>query len=149
MSTRMNVRHKKFILNRLIPFILREQGRGFGMSSWKITWIAPGVLAHVDGINRKVPSCGTVACIGGSIEVLTAVEGDEAVGAKIGLDAYQADGLFYGWQPSSHKNRRYGWPKKYARMYDRAKSVYGKARVAAALLREVVRTGGKCLVSPE
>jgi len=32
----MNQKHEKFILKTLIPYILREQGRGFGMSLWTV-----------------------------------------------------------------------------------------------------------------
>ena len=51
----MNAKQKKFILNKLIPFILREEGRGFAMEVWKIKeevgeeGMEGGVLVRVNG----------------------------------------------------------------------------------------------------
>lgn len=149
----MNATHKKFIKNKLIPFILREQGRGFGMDDW-ITEAKPGTLVEFDEVVRAVPKCGTVACIGGSAEYLN----DQArmkkpVGKRgkkrqareiLGLTHDQAEGLFMRWQ-DYHADNEYRWPIEYMKRYEEAETPLAKARVVVALLKEVVRTNGACL----
>jgi hypothetical protein len=147
----MNAQQKKFILKKLIPFILREQGRGFGMESW-ILDETPGYLSYVDDVPRAVPVCGTICCIGGSIEVLcglpsSAMSRTKIVANKIGLTLDQANGLFYEWTNGNvgKDGHVYGWPAKFAKRFARASTPYKKARVAVALLKEVVKTEGECL----
>lgn len=139
----MNSRHKKFILEKLIPFVLREQGRGFGMDDWLMKNLEPGSVSEWDYLPRAVPKCGTIACIGGSIVALKKLskQSYHHVGAQIGLTAEQSEVLFTGWREDE------GWPKKYAQRYDTANTPYKKARVACALLREVVKTEGNCLIT--
>jgi hypothetical protein len=132
----MNKSHKKFILKKLIPFIMRDQGRGFDMEIWIDT-------VEFDGATRKVPVCGTVACIGGSIQVLKPNSLSERV---LGLTGEQCYDLFHNWDYfDPRRSNRGGWPNSFARRFKKAKTTLGKAKVACDLLREVVKTEGKCL----
>ena len=114
------------------------------MSGWH--WVPTSAESVCEGIRRKVPSCGMICCIGGSVEYLTHCKADavhrghphqDRVGAKIGLTSAQANVLFYGWE--------HDWPEKFARAYKRARSPMAKARVAVSLLKLVAKTRGKCL----
>jgi len=144
---KMTVRHKNFILKKLIPFILREQGRGFAMDRW-LGKYEPDEEVCLDNVWRETPVCGTICCIGGSIQHLKNIKGLGSkvaeAGAMIGLDYEATEGLFYYWT-DENKDFGYGWPAKYRDRYKKASTPYRKARVAAALLREVVRTSGECL----
>ena len=137
----MDATHKKFITDKLIPFILREQGKGFGMDDW-IVEEEPGTIIVCDNISRAVPKCGTVACIGGSAEYLGK---RGTVAAEIlGLTHDQAEGLFLHWE-ENHKSSEYRWPIKYMERYEKARTPLAKARVVVSLLKEVVKTNGECL----
>ena len=136
----MNQKHKDFITKKLIPFILREQGRGFAMDSWIEEDLEPGGKFNFDDIDRNVPRCGTVACIGGSAQFLA--KGKDA-NKVLGLTYEQADTLFYGWEADDEST--IGWPEKYVARYAKAKTTLSKAKVAVALLKEVVKTEGKIL----
>ena len=89
--------NKRFITKRLIPFILRENGRGFMMERWILT-LKKGELFTEDDIRRRAPKCNTAACIGGSIALLKhlkSVYGTPGgsftqAGAAIGLNRVQA-----------------------------------------------------------
>lgn len=141
MSIKMTAENKKFITKKLIPFVLREQGRGFAMSVWDLA-VTAGAVRKIDDVLRVIPKCNTVACIGGSIQVLSGgvANSTERAAPLLGLSYGRAHGLFYGWEVGHG-----GWPKEFALRYARAKTTLGKARVAVALLREVVRTNGKVL----
>lgn len=143
----MNAKQKNFILKKLIPFILREQGRGFAMSSW-IRKRRAGSLLDEDDISREVPVCGTVCCIGGSVQVLANVRTQAAIAEKIGLTINQTNGLFYDWYgygDTGNDGHEYGWPEKFATRFLKAETPYRKAQAAVALLKEVVKTNGDCL----
>jgi len=145
----VNAKHKKFITTELIPFILREEGRGFAMSLWgalNAGTLDVGATACADHIYRKIPPCGTVACIGGSVDILRPSRniGDDKRLAKIlGLKLEQVRSLFYGWRRDKSSN--INWPCIFQRRYAASKTTLGKAKVAVALLEEVVRTNGACL----
>jgi hypothetical protein len=145
----MNARQKNFILNKLIPFITREHGRGFGMSSWR--WAGtPGEISAQDNVERKIPVCGTVACIGGSVQILKKSKAKDRGLAKIlGLTTRQVKGLFYRWEPGCYTDEVTAWPEKFAVAFDKAITPYGKAMVAVRLLKEVVKTNGQCLETKE
>jgi hypothetical protein len=135
----MTKTQKTFVLEKLIPFILREQGRGFAMSSWHLH-AKVGAIFAPDGVSRKIPVCGTVACIGGSIGHLKNMWDNghtDTSGKAIGLSYRRAHKLFYCWE---HR-----WPKNFSHKYARSRTPLGKARVVCALLKEVVRTNGKIL----
>ena len=143
----MNIKQKKFILEKLIPFILREEGRGFGMDVWLWSNMSEGSLAAYDGVVRKIPVCGTAACIGGSAQILLhprpIMHMDWQKTAKdLGLPKRLAHGLFFVYTGS---NNAPSWPKKFAREFEKAKTPFNKAQVATALLKEVVKTNGRCL----
>ena len=144
----MRKAQKQFILKDLIPFILRESGRGFGMSIWnsrKTYDTSPGGMFTADDIRREVPACGTICCIGGSVEFLKPEYRDRGYKA-LGLSWRQAQGLFYNWGGAGIQVQSFhAWPAKFVRLFEKRKSPLGKAKVAVALLKEVVRTNGKCL----
>ena len=145
MTIQMTKVHKKFITKKLFPFILREQGRGFSMFHWSAS-VHPGNKITIDGLTRRAPSCGIIACIGGSVEALRVTHHPiyrpptmEEIAASIGLSYPRGRILFFGWQTKEM------WPNKFRIAYAKARSVIGKARVAVSLLHEVVRTSGKIL----
>ncbi len=141
----MTEEQKRFILKKLIPFILREDGRGFVMDIWGDTPIGATIVG--DGIRRAVPSCGTVACIGGSIAVLAKlplVGGASLCAAHIGLTYRQGMALFFGLEKLQTRPHM-PWPLTFRKRYAQARTPLAKAQVAGALLKEVARTGGKCL----
>lgn len=153
-ETRMEAKHKKFILEKLIPFVLREQGNGFAMGEWiaeykKEDLVGGDSFSSFDGVSHRPPACGTVACIGGSTQVLLhrGKYTPEPILAKdLGLSPDQAAGLFYNYSPSrSDIPGVFAWPKKYAERFLKAATPYRKAQAAVALLKEVVRTEGACL----
>ena len=139
----MTKKQKQFLTGKLSQFILREQGKGFGMSGW-LRNEEPGYIVNRDNIARPVPACGTVACIGGSVQhLLGCFPQDDVIVIELGLTWEKASGLFYGWEVPSRGE--YGWPQKFKTRYAKAKTTLGKAKVAVALLKEVARTNGKCL----
>lgn len=150
----MNATQKKFILKKLIPFILREQGRGFIMEDWALTDLEPGKIIQMDGVTRKAPACGTVCCIGGSTEFLKhrcslGTQNEVLIASDLGLTLDQTHGLCYNWEGlSTHAGEdgnRYAWPMKFKMEFAARTTTLGKARVAVRLLQEVVRTNGECL----
>lgn len=149
----MNAAQKRFIRRKLIPFILREHGHGFQMHGW-IEYETPGSRVECDGILRKVPKCGTICCIGGSVQILKSLagRGTFACAEALGLTGLQARGLFYHWDgeesyvdDTDGSYHFYGWPEKFATAFAQRKSAFGKARVAVRLLEEVIKTNGACL----
>ncbi len=147
----MNQRARTFIEKRLIPFVLREHGMGFAMETWysDVKGLGESVYSY-DSVPHTEPKCGTVACLGGSVQVLLARSSrDEISRARIakaiGLSSEQASGLFNNWYGNEDEGREFGWPKRFARRFEDAKTALGKAKVAVALLREVVKTNGECL----
>jgi hypothetical protein len=133
----MNATQKKFILKKLIPFILREQGRGFDMYSWIQKGKVGTEYRPETSREREFPSCGMVACIGGSIQILQKKTKCEVhLGNTLGLTKDQRELLFYGWDM---------WPKPYAKQYHNAKTPHKQALVAVRLLKAIVRTDAKIL----
>jgi hypothetical protein len=137
----MTAKQKAFILDKLIPFILREQGRGFVIDVWRDN-VTPGCLLPWAEPPRKAPSCGTIGCIGGSIEVLLGhTEPDPISTLQIekatGLSPQQQDILFFRWDSL--------WPNPFAQKLGGAKTPLAQAKVVVALLKEVVRTEGRIL----
>jgi hypothetical protein len=148
----MNATQKKFILRKLIPFISQEHGRGFAMSTWVNRSNGPGDLLEEDSVERRVPKCGIVACIGGSIQLLAKRNTGVRGAAKIlGLTEKQTDALFHRWENGDEidfdGSLRTAWPEKFRRAFANARTAYGKAMVAVRLLKEVVKTEGACLNS--
>lgn len=152
----MTKKQKQFVIEELIPYILREEGRGFAMSIW-IRLGRPDIVYDVDGAQRNFPSCGTIACIGGSVAMLQglpcatgAVSDMAEIGSALGLTITQAYALCHTWLGSDPilplkevcRNR---WPRTYRARYADAKTTHDKATVAADLLRLVAETDGHCL----
>jgi len=151
-----NDEQRRFILEKLIPFVEREHGHGFGMNIW-FKNLKPGELIIRDGLERLVPPCGMICCLGGSIEFLlggapqrTLFFLDEArikrAADAIGLTRDEAIALFFYWHP---KDGRIGaadrWPDSYAWRFNDAKTTEGKAAIAVELLREIAEKGGEIL----
>ncbi len=144
----MNNKQREYIVVKLIPAILREQGRGFNMQQWRATGLPIGESLKFDDVARNIPPCGTVACIGGTITMIEGRNTFQSYGATvelgklIGLTHSQASGLFYNWDSGSSK---YGWPSKYRKQFEKATTPLEKAEVAAKLLLEIALKGGKIL----
>src|ERR1700689_5113787 len=134
--------NKKFIEDKLIPFILRENGRGFSMVYWRYRE-QPGRPLEADAL-RLVPKCGTVACIGGSIEILINEPGEGVQANKLGLTIEQYDALCYGWKKTNGTTYGGFWPDKFCEAYAKVKTPLAKAKVAIRLLREGIETNGDC-----
>ena len=133
----MTKEQKRFVLEELCPFVLRENGNGFSMGVW-LEKKKPGGRFIQDGLWRSGPSCGTVCCIGGSIEVLMGLEEESTekeVAKAIGLNESVAKNLCWVCL----------WPERFRKRFLKCRTPLGKAKVAVALLKEVVRTDGKCL----
>lgn len=157
----MNAKQKKFILDKLIPFIMREQGRGFEMSDWRFerrdgAYREGTKLGFYESGDLKKdvewPKCNTVACIGGSAELLLKTGREIDTAKKLGLSEGEFNGLCYCWEKrqisdlDSTTSKKWGaWPEKYMARWAAAKTKLAKAKVACDLLREVVKTEGKCL----
>jgi hypothetical protein len=152
----MTEKQKKFITGKLSRAILREYGKGFGMGTWRCPGITPGYKVCIDGVPRKAPSCGTVACIGGTLAMLVdsnALLSSGRIVAQeapkyMGLTPDEADGLFFNYGGGQY-HHDYCWPQKFVDDFVAAKTAYRKAKVAVALLAEVARTEGKCLHNTE
>lgn len=114
---------KKFILSHLIPFILRDAGRGFAMDTWKETGSDSEAFDGLDGI-RLLSHNG--------------------MAKLLGIKRHQATGLFYDWEPDEG-----GWPAKYAIRFDEADTPYKKARVACSLLKQIAKKGSAALPDGE
>ncbi len=145
MKAKMTARAKRFIEKRLIPFLLREHGRGFAMDEW-VKHRPPGSSFYGDEVTRAVPKCGTVACIGGSVCYLKQLRksATRKVAAAVGLEPDAAQGLFMEWQ-GGQTAEGFGWPETFAQAFAKAETPYRKAQVAVRLLRQVVKTEGACL----
>jgi hypothetical protein len=148
----MTREQQHFLAVTLPKFVLREQGRGFAMDEW-FSDSAPGTIRNLDRVARRVPSCGTIACIGGSAQILLSKgelfdsSGDSCFIAKqLGLDDAEGQGLFYGWRNCD--DDEYQWPIIFQREFARAKTTLGKATVAVRVLKLVAKTKGGCLHPP-
>jgi len=136
---------KNFILNHLVPFILRDAGNGFAMETWITMADTDDAFCGLDGIeDRRAPACKSVSCVGGSIQVLTGLNcgGVEPRKAAklLGITAEQAHGLFYDWEPGEG-----GWPSKHAERFYAADTPLKKARVTCSLLKQIAKKGSKAL----
>jgi len=145
----MNIKQKEFIIKTLIPYVLRDQGRGFAMDIWK--WESQpqhgmqNFTILFDKVMRDTRNCGSVCCIGGSTEKLLGLGPyvkDEVLAKHLGLTLNQARRLFFGFDPKEDSKL---WPKRYINAYHKANTTLTKAKVACSLLRKVVATNGKVL----
>jgi hypothetical protein len=127
---------KEFIINHLIPFILRDHGLGFDMSYWVDDF--SDYERQYDG--ERVPSCNTVCCIGGSIDVLLGPSDLQQSASFLGITTAHTNALFYHWLRYQAEGG-YGWPLADARALYNAKTRLDKAGVACALLRRIAEKG--------
>jgi hypothetical protein len=146
MKKKMTAAQKKFLMVTLPEFIVREQGRGFKMSAW-ISRGEPGEEHYGDGVRRSIPKCGTVACIGGSVQLLHKLPdgNDREVAKVLGITPREEDGLCYYWRPGQSNTVGCAWPSTFASRFAKAKSTVAKAKIAAELCKLVGKTEGKCL----
>jgi hypothetical protein len=143
----MNAEQKKFILEELIPFILRDKGLGFDMNVWAKPYDVCAVNPWHGYLkpDREAPQCGTVACIGGSICILKKVIANEhseysdsiqKCSDAIGLTEVQTERLLHDWG---------NWPQPYRDQYFKTNDPYSQALTAVELFKAVVETEGKVL----
>lgn len=149
----------KFIREKLIPFVLREQGRGFAMEVWQRTGLEPNETWFYDDLllSRKVPKCGTIACIGGSVEALvqkrkktgpwkwwvdTEIDGEKydfrvvSAAPLLGISYKNTNKLFYHWNTGDE-----GWPLKHLTAFAKAKTPLQQAKIACKFLGEIAERG--------
>jgi hypothetical protein len=106
--------------------------------------------------NRPKPPCGTVCCLAGEAIICASVnpkagairlmklingtnisEPELSAARALGIAEHQAGLLFEGGAV--------GWPKKYRKQYNNAKSFRGQARAAINLLKAILKTNGEIL----
>lgn len=155
-SGRPNKEQRRFILRRLIPAILREQGRAFAMETWfeVVREDVDGNRVIYDEITRAIPNCGSVCCIGGTAQALLNPKGTyrnwnprtiRKLAKSLGLTAREAHGLFFNWETDTLDSGICGWPEQFQEQFARRRTTLGKANVAARLLHKIADEGGKCL----
>lgn len=154
----MTKKTRAFILEKLIPFVEREHGNGFCMSSWRaLVTTGENLDGEYDGVeDRTCPCDGSVCCIGGSIAILLGIprgldySTHPELAKAIGITRKQAQGLFLSWESDGEKNKTlpFCWPKGYRMAFARAKTAEKKAAVAIRLLREIAEKGGSILANP-
>lgn len=155
MSEIMTAKQQHFLMETLPAYILREHGRGFAMDTWLDKSLSPGEEEYLDGIDRLVPLCGTIGCIGGSASILLGLKTNGAfsgfphftrTGRAMGLTREESRGLFAGWEDGYDEDGiTHMWPKSYRKRYAKAKTTLGKAKIAAELCKLVGKTKGRCL----
>lgn len=139
---------KAFCDKFLFPAMRREHGNGFAMQTWGIQ-IGPGVQNEFDDVVRPAPACGTVCCIGGTIENLTTgSENPAELGELLGLDHYDAYALFFRWNfkpghPEQALPETRCWPTDLQEKFKNARTPLQKERVAEQMVRLAVKTKGK------
>jgi hypothetical protein len=144
----MDEKARAFILDRLIPYIQRNEGRGFDMARYiTVPNDKPGGISWR---NWGYLGCGTVACIAGASSILLGIRCANRsdywgkVGTAIGLTPEEAMGLF-----ERFKVRGYGdkcqWPAEFALALEAAKTKKEEADVACNLLLKIAAEGPGCL----
>lgn len=136
---KMNVR----LLRKVKRHILDEPRR-YDQNGILSTGLEPSTIYRQGERQWRVPSCGTVACIGGWAFILAPgtkppeMDFDFAQNA-LGLTGKQRDRLFAA---ASDLNIGY-WPEKFVRAYQSAKSPAARASVAAERIEHFIATKGK------
>src|SRR5580658_8642217 len=64
---------KKFVQQYLFPAMRREHGNGFAMQVWCCKTDHKDY--YFDDVERPAPACGTVACIGGTLDIVLNMKG--------------------------------------------------------------------------
>lgn len=137
----MTTKQKQFIRRKLIPFILRERGRGYVQTDFIVHGEPGETYCSDDYALVQYPSCGTVACIAGSIAVLRRKGHKmsmEQAARILGLSGQRSNRLFSPYVSDD-------WPEPYASRFAARRTPLGRAKVAAALLLEVAHTSGAVL----
>lgn len=94
---------------------------------------------EMDEVERKPPVCGTAACIGGSISLLTGHKGStEKLGALLGLNENQADVLFYHWNDERCWDSA-SWPLDIKDDFAAANTPVKKERVAERMIKRALK----------
>jgi hypothetical protein len=155
-------------LRKLERFILAEPRR-FDMKEWGETSIGGGDKYI---LRDQKPPCGFVGCLAGSavameykgktlafdgayvrvVEMIPATgeiidsheigKTPEMAQEILGLSQEEADRLFF-LPASLHEASTLGWPEKYDKAYQAAKTLKGKARVAVRRIEHFIKTKGK------
>lgn len=162
-----NEKQQKFIREELIPFIKRDAGKGFFMNLWKLDTSRDDLIRLLEG--RPVPSCNTVACIGGSIAILTKYIASSADWAQpdrfdpedpeyalyapdciygvlfLGISWKNSDTLFYTWDDYAVESQP--WPKRYSIPFKQVKGdLVKQADIACQFLEEIAENGDDAFV---
>lgn len=140
---------KEFCRQFLFPVMEREHGTGFAMQNWSYD-VQPGSVVNKDGLTRVAPDCGTMCCIGGTIQHLCIQTAElkatcelfslNKYGELLGLDVYTTESLFYRWD----MNLPRAWPEPLAQKFADAETPAEKVKIAEQMVRLAVRTKGKC-----
>jgi hypothetical protein len=105
----------------------------------------PGSLCYPwDRGGGHYPACGTIACIGGWLTILTSKREVEGMASfrrlswALGVPEAQAERLFaYVGDTECDE----GWPIKFAQAYNNAKTARQRARVAVRRIEHFIKTG--------
>ena len=132
---RMTANQKRLVCEQLCPRILADEGNGFAMENWSEPIESPELI---EGVLYEVPKCGTVCCIGGTLEsIVGKIISEYELGEMIGLDAQQTEALFYCWSHIPTARFPLTWASRYRLAYERNCTPLGRARVAACLLTDM------------
>lgn len=135
------------MIDKLCEAILIEEGQAFCMDYWIVTdEYSPFEVYPFDGLPRR-PKCGSVACIGGSLAILSGIKSPSRLANLIGLSPEEADGLFHHWgEEDLDEYVEFCWPTEYRQLYKEANTPLAKAQVAVNLLQKIKADGdGRCL----
>lgn len=125
----MNVK----LLQQVKAHIL-EEPRRFFMSQY-VMRDEPGALHNLDGRRRKMPSCGTAACIGGWAVILT-----QGLDAPYGFQ----EGAWAAKISKAQANRLFlihEWPERFRKAWKKADMVT-RATIAAKRIDHFIATNG-------
>jgi hypothetical protein len=108
----------------------------------------PGKVMFPDygGYDLIVPSCGTIACIGGWVQLLGMKRPfhffDQSRAAKLlGIRSDQAHRLFNYVVETAYKD--FCWPKKFSDAYKKAKTPRQRVKIAVARIEHFIATNGE------
>lgn len=128
------------LLNKVKDHILAKPER-FAMARWHMNW-PPGTIVHIsniEGKKRKMPDCGTIACIAGwacelgdpkNIVTGTYLERAEAL---LGLDFEESRELF--WTD--------GWSRYFRKLWEHTRSTRKHAEIAGRVIDRFITKHAK------
>lgn len=132
---------RRFVREYLFPAMRRQHGNGFAMQSWwhRIEGRGCQTTFYADGVRRPIPSCGTVACIGGAAAMVTDFlsynMGITPIAKLFGISQEMAGVLFYDWV-----GNRGPWAKL-SRAFEAAETPSAKERIAEKAVLAAIRIG--------